>query len=379
MKNNLIFFCVSLLASSALLLSCNTEIKNREYYKTHTKEIIDSAKIPAIQIAYTSPKQNINFGVGEFECEPNEGIFQGASLSKPILAYIVLKMYNNNQIDIDTPLYKYTDIDRFTNKEWAKQLTARMVLNHRTGLPNWSASPTSDKWPTSPIEFKFRPDSCFSYSGEGISLLQRAVETIKGATLQEIAQNEVFNILEMPNTSYEWRTDYENRALYGYNSEGIKRGRGNFPSGNAAYTIRTTATDYSKFINEIMNIYLYSVNSNSAKYKQKCKAEISSEKAAVFFDSKNAIRYAENPRKCDKSIFWGLGIGIENSPELGQIIWHWGDNGTFKALFAIIPSRQSNIAYFTNSAHGHDIINQIFKLYFGTTQDTALSHWILDE
>ena len=37
------------------------------------------------------------------------------------------------------------------------------------------------------------------------------------------------------------------------------------------------------------------------------------------------------------SIFWGLGFGIEKTAE-GESLWHWGDNGVFKAFFVVRPA-----------------------------------------
>lgn len=89
-----------------------------------------------------------------------------------------MKILQDGEIDLDTPLYKYTDIDRIADKEAARKLTARMVLRHRTGLPNWSAAVSSDRWLVSEITFKFPPDSCYGYSGEGFAFLQRAIRSL---------------------------------------------------------------------------------------------------------------------------------------------------------------------------------------------------------
>ncbi|MBR4805196.1 MAG: serine hydrolase, partial [Bacteroidales bacterium] len=121
--------------------------------------IITEANIPMIQAMYTAPADTVYCQVGitpwaedsvrraDYE---HQAIFQAASLSKVVFAYIVLKMYDLGEIDIDRPLYEYTDIERFTDKEQAKKLTARLILMHRSGIDDWAASPSSDEWPTAP-------------------------------------------------------------------------------------------------------------------------------------------------------------------------------------------------------------------------------------
>src|SRR6202012_5345020 len=87
-----------------------------------------------------------------------------------------------------------------TDSRYAK-ITARMVLRHTTGLPNWG----DDKG----AKLLFTPDSAFSYSGEGFQYLQRAVEKLTGKTLNEVAQQEVFTPLGMANSSYTWMERFD--------------------------------------------------------------------------------------------------------------------------------------------------------------------------
>ena len=140
-------------------------------YKGAIKDIIVKAEVPLIQLEsnFNGEKlsyqiENPNFydsvKIAAGEATPKPAVFQAASLSKVVFAYIVMKMYQNGEIDLDTPICNYTDIDRFEDKESAAKLTARLVLNHRTGLPNWSTGPSSEEWPTSTITFKFPVDSC---------------------------------------------------------------------------------------------------------------------------------------------------------------------------------------------------------------------------
>jgi CubicO group peptidase (beta-lactamase class C family) len=272
-----------------------------------------------------------------------------------------MKLHENGEIDLDKPICEYTDITRFANKEQAKLLTPRIVLNHRTGLPNWSTSPSSEEWPASTIEFKFATDSCFGYSGEGFAYLQRAVEAIKGKDIDAIAEELVFDPLGMQYTSYNWLPIYDALAVDGYNKEGENRGKGRHPRANVGYTLRTCAADYSKFIQALLN---------GTGMRQ--------ETFATMFEANSgpAHRYRDNNRECDKKIAWAMGIGTEENANHGKILWHWGDNGNFKALFLVIPAEKKTLVYFTNSAYGHDIINPITALFLKDTTPITVSDWI---
>lgn len=347
--------------------------QKKDFYKDEISKIIVGAQVPLIQLESNFNGERLSYQIENPDfydsvkvkagvpATPQPAIFQAASLSKVVFAYIVMKMYDRGEIDLDTPICTYTDIDRFEDKESASKLTARMVLNHRTGLPNWSKSPSSEEWPVSTITFKFPVDSCYGYSGEGFAFLQRAVEKIRGKKIDDVAKEEVFIPLGMEYTSYEWQPMYDTLAVDGYNKDGENRGKGRHPRANVGYTLRTCASDYAKFLQALLD-----------------GTGLSPQAKELFFTpcSEKAIRYAGNHRECDNSIAWAMGIGTEDNAEFGKVLWHWGDNGSFKALFIVIPSADGYLTYFTNSNHGHDIINDITSLIIKNKAPFAINDWI---
>ena len=324
--------------------------------------LVDSCGIPVLQYYYFSPQGDLHgvacardtiFDISQAIDE--QSIFQAASLSKPLFAYIVMRMVDRGEIDLDRPVADYTDIDRFEDKEMARQLTPRIVLSHQTGLPNWAAGPSSDEWPTSRITFKYPADSCFAYSGEGYAFLQRAVEAIQGQPLDEIARREVFGPFDMPTTSYAWQPTYDTLALVGFNRAGENRGQGRHPRANSAYTLRTNATEYARFVRRGL---LNGEGLSEAAHKE------------MFTHQVHAQRYADEPRACDSTVFWCLGFGAVNE----DYFWHWGDNGNFKALWLIHPATKEGFVYFSNRATGHDLLDPFLKELTG--EDLPLNDWI---
>ena len=324
--------------------------------------LVDSCGIPVMQYYYFSPEGDLH----EVVCAKDtsfdiaqpideQSIFQAASLSKPLFAYIVMRMVDRGEIDLDTPVAEYTDIDRFDDPEMARRITPRIVLSHQTGLPNWAVSPSSDEWPTSRITFKYPVDSCFAYSGEGYAFLQRAVEAIQGKPLDEIARREVFDRFDMPTTSYDWQPAYDTLALVGFNRDGENRGQGRHPRANCAYTLRTNATEYAHFVRRGLLLG----EGLSAKSHQE-----------MFAHQVHAQRYADEPRACDSSVFWCLGFGAVND----DYYWHWGDNGNFKALWLLHPATGEGFVYFTDRATGHDLLAPFLKELTG--DDLPLNDWI---
>ena len=330
--------------------------------------LVSENGIPVLQYYYFSPQGDLHGLVSAQDTvfdipQPvdEQSIFQAASLSKPLFAYIVMRMVDRGEIDLDRPIADYTDIDRFEDKEMARRLTPRIVLSHQTGLPNWATSPSSDEWPTSCITFKYPADSCFAYSGEGYAFLQRAVESIQGQPLDEIARREVFVPFDMPTTSYAWQPAYDTLALVGFNREGENRGQGRHPRANCAYTLRTNATEYARFVRRGL---LEGEGLSEASHKE------------MFTKQVHAQRYADEPRACDSSVFWCLGFGAVTEPSsgAGEYYWHWGDNGNFKALWLLHPDTREGFVYFSNRATGHDLLDPFLKQLTG--EDLPLNDWI---
>lgn len=324
--------------------------------------LVNENGIPVFQYCYFSPQgdrhgvvcmQDSCFSIPQPVNE--QSIFQAASLSKPLFAYIVMKMVDAGEIDLDRPVADYTDIDRFVDKEMACRITPRIVLSHRTGLPNWAAGPSTDGWPVSPIVFRYPVDSCFSYSGEGYAFLQRAVESIKGAPLDEIARREVFEPFDMPTTSYVWQAAYDTLALVGFNRGGENRGQGRHPRASSAYTLRTNALEYAHFLRRGL---LEGEGLSESSHKEMFKHQV------------HAQRYADAPRACDSSVFWCLGFGAVES----DYYWHWGDNGNFKALWLLHPATKEGFVYFSNRATGHDLLGEFLKELTG--DELPLNDWI---
>jgi CubicO group peptidase (beta-lactamase class C family) len=102
-------------------------------------------------------------------------VFQAASLSKAVFAYAVMKLADQGKLDLETPLSQYLP-GYLENDDRINRITARHVLTHRTGFPNWRSG-------GKPLTIQFTPGERFSYSGEGFVYLQRVVEKITGQPL----------------------------------------------------------------------------------------------------------------------------------------------------------------------------------------------------
>lgn len=333
-----------------LLLTCLPALPQTQQLAA----IIAEADVPGIQLVYTKDNQSHIYNMGvEKNGSPYKvssgTIFEAASLSKTVFAYAVLRLYDRGVISLDTPLLSYLGgaYDRFTKPDPGyASITARMALRHTSGLPNWGTD--------SGVALQFRPDSCFSYSGEGYWFLQRAVEKITGKPLNDVMQQEVFTPLGMKNSSYVWNAYMDAVTAKGLTSIN-KNKHGN---ANAAFSLTTNARDFTIFLQALL----------SGKGLKPATHRMMFEKASA------ANRFDEKEVPADAYIDWGLGIGLQKN-EKGNAIWHWGDNGDYKCFYMAFPDSRQSLVYFTHDRNGLNMTADILRLFFGP-QTAWVMQWL---
>jgi CubicO group peptidase (beta-lactamase class C family) len=329
----------------------------KDYLMGVTKEMCTTRKVPVIQVAFRTPERYFAFESAQFDfveaSADQSTMFQAASVSKVVFSYIVMRLVDRGVIDLDTPLYTYTDgvlEDRFLNafpddaarntqnEEWAKMLTARIVLSHGTGLPNWMANggPSSSK-----LIFTYEPNTHYIYSGEAIHYLQRVVEHITGKTLDVLAEQEVFDPLGMTSTSYKWEEEYAEKAAYGYNANNEKGSQASSMPVNAAYSMRTNVHDFSKFLEAVM--------------------EGKGLSRSIWQEFTTPNRYVGS-----SDDYFGLGIHVRTNTDndFGPCWNHSGSNTNFRCKFWLFPKTGTYLIYFTNSANGAgDTAKNVFQIF----------------
>src|SRR4051812_37544471 len=133
--------------------------------------LMAQAKVPGLAIAVIDNGRvawTKSFGVmrvGSPEPVTETTRFEAASLSKPVTAYVALQLVDAGRLALDTPLTHYITYADLPGDPRVATMTARHVLSHTTGFPNWRRR--------DPLTLFFTPGERFSYSGEGYVYLQR--------------------------------------------------------------------------------------------------------------------------------------------------------------------------------------------------------------
>jgi CubicO group peptidase (beta-lactamase class C family) len=333
--------------------------------KAELLALLQKENVPGMQLVYTkgTTVSSYNLGVrraGTTQAVAATSTFQAASLGKVVLAYTTLRLLDRGVLDLDKPLLTYYPYPRLLPEPRAAKITARMVLAHTTGLPNWAEKPTSPTWKTSALHLKYAPDSCWNYSGEGYVFLQKTLEHLTGKSFETLAQEEVFKSLGMKNSSFVWQAKFAATACVGHDGKGQPTPESRYAEPYGAYSLFTTAADYSRFLQAIM----------SGRGLTPATARLLTTPASA------ADRCGHATTAADAAIAWACGVGLATTSR-GRAQWHWGDNGDFKGFFMTLPGQHESVLFFTNSANGARLTEEVLRLFFGPGQYWA-TQWLAE-
>jgi CubicO group peptidase (beta-lactamase class C family) len=161
---------------------------------------------------------------------------------------------DGGQLDLDEPLARYWTDPDIANDPRRDALTARQVLDHTTGFPNWRFFRADRK-----LAFEHAPGTHYGYSGEGFEYLARALAKKLGEPFPDIVQRTVLKPAGMHGTTmavdrtrlrHVVRPVDENGKAHGVycRPEGWCRPDGSF---SAADDLLTTVPDYARFMAEV--------------------------------------------------------------------------------------------------------------------------------
>ncbi len=355
----------------------------------HLPRLLDLASVPGLAMAVVDGKRVWRRGFGraiEETAQPvsEETVFEAASLGKPVFAYAVLRLVDAGVIELDRPLYDYLPIPDANNPRM-KRVTARHVLSHTSGLPNWRQQPSA-------LEPTTDPGKRFSYSGEGYFYLQRAVEVLSGKPFGRLMREQVLDPLGMKHSSYVWLPEFESRMAAGYDgqenrldvqgaigrrTEAIARDWKKpltdwryedsaravqlvnpqwpviplYMVPNAAASLLTTVSDYARFLTHVVAQAGQGLALASATHGAMLTPQI----------------------QLNSALYWGLGWGIQRD-EHGEVLWHWGANNSFRNFVIADAVNGRAIVVFTNSENGPRIYERVIVAVTGHDHPAFL--WI---
>jgi CubicO group peptidase (beta-lactamase class C family) len=304
---------------------------------------LDVPGVAFVALEDCRPLAPVNAGMASLEPGrpvSDRTVFEAASLSKPVFAYLVLQLAEEGGIDLDRPIAQDFAYPRIMDQAGYQKITPRMVLTHRTGLPNWAgASGEADN--ETPIAFATPPGSAYSYSGEAFELLRAYVDFKTGQSLDALFRERLGSV--MPFSAFSGPLAPGAEPARGYTAASKpESGRGltNLrPRGGAAGGLVVTAADYARFMGRL------------------CAGEgLSAQTYADMFTPQTPVADGEFPFPAAYGLGWAI---METATD--TVILHGGNNDEFRAFAGFSRRTREGVVILTNGRYGGDLIDAILE------------------
>jgi CubicO group peptidase (beta-lactamase class C family) len=332
--------------------------------------VIDHGKVGYVQA----------YGIRNAKGEPlsKDTVMYAASLTKMVFAYHVMQLVDQGKIKLDTPfkddfdkpLIEYgahTD-EKFLGKygpytdladdpRWEK-LTPRMSLTHSTGFANfWFMEPGQK------LRIHFDPGTQFSYSGEGLSLLQFAIEHGKksqglGLDVDDLTMS-TFTRLGMTRTRLMWRPDFASDLADGWNDKGEPQPHDERSKVRVAGSMDTTITDLAKFVAALVRGDGMSKASRAEMTKPQLHLT-----TAHQFPNFGPVLPASEQRK---DLYAGLGVIVFDGPQ-GHGFFKGGHNEQTANTVVCVEKSQRCAVILSNDVRAEASFADIVKFILGDTE-----------
>ena len=309
---------------------------------------IADLNIPGLSMAMINDGQvvhHVNYGYADLEHKKpitDQTIFEGASISKSVFAFFVMTFVEEGKLNLDRPLYEYLPYPDIAHDERYKKITARMVLSHRSGFPNWRQNEPDEK-----LVIKFDPGTDYEYSGEGyqyLAMVLKHIENTDWKGLEAIFQRKIAEPLGMEHTVF-LQTPYTRKHKaepYDEKGERVDWENGDWNRNRpgefgAAYSIHTEPMDFSKWMIGVMDKKILSTESYAELFRE----------------------HSDLPDE-DMDMAYTLGFYAPPLP-FSNTYGHGGNNDGFTCMFMLNTEKDWGYVLFTNSEYGQQLGEELFE------------------
>jgi Beta-lactamase/Carbohydrate family 9 binding domain-like len=264
-------------------------------------------------------------------------LFEAASVTKPVFSFAVQRLAERGVIDLDKPLWLYLPYQDIAYDDRYKLMTARHVLTHRTGFPNWRWMNEDGK-----LNLKFTPGTDYNYSGEGFEYLKMVVEKITGKKVEQVLREEVIEPVGLYHTFFSKNDSLQRMVAYGH-MNGMPSNNDLPQTPGMAYSMHTEAAVFTRFM-----IYLL---------EQK---GLKPQTYDTIFQKHSEYHYEAGDEKPKVPAYMGESLEIRETP-FGKSFGHGGNNGDFKCKMEVYKDLKMGYVIFTNSSTSDALLEDVRK------------------
>jgi CubicO group peptidase (beta-lactamase class C family) len=338
------------------------------------KHLMDSANVQGLDLAILNNKKTVfikSYGYknkSKNELLDTASIMYAASFSKAVFSFLIMKLVQDRIIDLDKPLYKYlskpiSEYEYFndlkSDERW-KMITARMCLSHTTGLPNvrWFNPTTGVQDTLGIMKIYFTPGGKYAYSGEGIKFLQLVIEELTKKSIEELAIEKVFKPIGMTRTGYIWYDRFNDNYATGHLTDNTLNPKKKRTTPVAGGSLVTTITDYSKFIEYVIQ----KKGLNKKMFKEMITPQVKIFSKTQF----PPITDETTMENRGINLSYGLGWGLLKC-KYGKAFFKEGHDDAWRNYNINFIDKGVSIIIMTNSANGEFIFKELLEKLIGDT------------
>lgn len=278
-------------------------------------------------------------------------VFVAASLSKPIAAWVTLRLAKQGAITLDQHLADLVSPWPLAASTFDhRAITIRHLLSHTAGttlggyqgwldykeLPTLEESLAGKTNGRGAVELFAPAGSKFQYSGGGYTLMQLAIERTTRRNYSDLARELLFQPLGMKHTSVSMTPQIIASAAEGHGDDGSPVPMRYYVE-QAPSTLTTTVNDFALWMRASM-----------AAANGERKSLLSREVVAEMYTPAELT----TARPAEDAIY-GLGHFIEKQSDGSTAVGHDGRNQAgFRAKFLMRPQSRDGIVFFSNSRSG---------------------------
>jgi len=298
--------------------------------------------------------------------------FQAASISKPVVAMMVMRLVEEGVLDLDENVNSYLKTWKLPENKYTEQkaVTLRHLLCHDGGttVHGFGGYPLDAPIPTlpqlldgeepsnsKPVRVERVPGEKHSYSGGGTSIVQLACIDVTGQPFPDLMQQYVLEPLGMTRSGYDQPLPPEKRDN---TALAHKLDRSQYPGGFHVYPelaaagLWTTATDLVKVLLEMQR----ALRGEGTLLKQESALEMLKPQIEETLSAFNYLMPTS----------WGIGFALHDTPEK-RYFGHSGGNAGFTCNMLAMLDQEEGAVVMTNGAMGTllwiEVFNSIADVY----------------
>ena len=303
---------------------------------TRMAKLIDVVPLAGLAIGIQYKNEIYEQGYGSADVENRkpvtaETVFPIASLTKSFTAAAILRLREEGKLRLDDPISRFLP----GTPEMAKDVQIRYLLNHTSGLPDWSIDAAQEALPerfttdqavayyfSTVQSLEFEPGEASSYNNAGYFLLGAVIEKASGMMYEEYLKETFFGPLGL-NSSGECSSEPEVLGYHSINKQLEEARPSNLKLLGAAGGLCSNVGDLLKWLDTLR----HGQASRQETWEQMIQQ-------TVLPDGRR--------------VEYGFGLVIEEDT-LGPEISHDGVTAGFNSLFIYYPEHDLSIVLLTNT------------------------------